>query len=314
MNRLITIVNPASANGKTGREWGKIESSLKQKLGDKLEINFTKRPEDATHLARQALELGAETIIAVGGDGTVNEVVNGFFVDDRPINPKAAFAIISRGTGKDLIKTLGISSQLDEAVETIAARSIRAIDLGKVSFVGFDGAPRQRYFVNVADLGFSGEVAERVNKSSKALGGFMTFLLGMVVTLVTYKNKKIQIKIDEQVAEELKINSVNITNGQWFGGGMWIAPEAQIDDGLFDIVVVEAMGPLGVLANTPKLYNGTIKDHPKVRYFKGKRIVVQTKERVLLDTDGEQPGLLPATFEILPRVLNCIVPLTVASL
>jgi len=308
MNRITTIVNPTSASGKTGREWHKIDSIMRGIFGHKFETCFTEGRNHATEITRECLARGTESVVVVGGDGTVNEVVNGFFIDDHPVNPTAALGIISCGTGKDFVRTLGVPPEPQAAVEMIANRKVRVCDVGKVSCMDFDGITHQRYFVNVADLGFGAEVAERVNKSSKALGGFLTFYLGLVTTLITYKNKKIRYTVDDQAPEELQVNSINIANGRWFGGGMQIAPEAQIDDGLFDIVIIQALGPLGVLTNTPRLYNGTIKEHPKVKYLKGKKIVVETEDRVLLEADGEQPGILPATFEILPKALNIIVP------
>ena len=160
----------------------------------------------------------------------------------------------------------------------------------------------------MAGLGFSAAVVERVNRTSKALGGFVSYLVGLFCTLVTYKNKSVLLQIDDTVESELVINSINVANGRYFGGGMIIAPEARADDGFFDIAVIKDITRLNVIGNVKKLYNGTLASHPLVEYYKGRKVVVTSNERVLVDLDGEQPGMLPVTFEIVPKAAKILVP------
>jgi len=268
------------------------------------EVRFTEWAGHAVELAREAAAAGCELVVAAGGDGTVNEVVNGL----AEALDRTRLGILSLGTGKDLIKTLGIPAELPQAVRVLAEGAVRRIDIGRATFIDRSGRQAQRLFVNVGDVGFSGAVVERVNRSSKALGGFLSYLGGLVTTLLTYSNKLVHITIDGRVEEIGVVNAVVVANGQYFGGGMWVAPTAQVDDGLFDIAVIGDVGKVEVIGNVPKLYRGTLASHPKVRYFRGRNVTVTSGDEVLLDLDGEQPGRAPVTFQLLPQALACMVP------
>ncbi|MGQ9561551.1 MAG: diacylglycerol/lipid kinase family protein [Candidatus Oleimicrobiaceae bacterium] len=298
------IVNPMAANGKAGRLWPAFAEMLGQVLEGDFEVHFTQWAGHAVDLAREAAAQGCELVVAAGGDGTVNEVVNGL----ADVLPQTKLAIVSLGTGKDLAKTLGIPTDPQQAVQVLTNGAVRRIDLGRASFVDRGGRQVQRLFVNVGDVGFSGAVVQRVNRSSKAWGGFLSYLGGLVTTLLTYSNKLVHITIDGGLDEIAVVNAVVVANGQYFGGGMWVAPMAQIDDGLFEVAVIGDVGKLEVIGNVPKLYRGTLASHPKVRYFRGKKVTVTSGDDVLLDLDGEQPGRAPVRFEVLPQALACLVP------
>ncbi len=298
------IVNPRAANGKAGRIWPECAEMLANVLHEGFEVRFTEWAGHAVDLARQAAAQGCELVIAAGGDGTVNEVVNGL----ADALPRTKLGILSLGTGKDLVKTLGIPADLRQAAQVLANGAVRRIDLGRASFVDGSGRQMQRLFVNVGDVGFSGAVVQRVNRSSKALGGFLSYLGGLVTTLLTYSNKLMHITVDGGLDEIALVNAVVVANGQYFGGGMWVAPMAKIDDGLFEVAVIGDVGRLEVIGNVPKLYRGTLASHPKVRYLRGKKVTVTSGDEVLLDLDGEQPGRAPVTFEVLPQALACLVP------
>lgn len=298
------IVNPMAANGKAGRLWPVCAEMLGQVLEGDFKVHFTQWAGHAVDLAREAAAQGCGLVVAAGGDGTVNEVVNGL----ADALPRTKLGIVSLGTGKDLVKTLGIPADLRQAVQVLTNGAVRRIDLGHASFVDRGGRQVQRLFVNVGDVGFSGAVVQRVNRSSKAWGGFLSYLGGLVTTLLTYSNKLVHITIDGSLDEIAVVNAVVVANGQYFGGGMWVAPMAQIDDGLFEVAVIGDVGKLGVIGNVPKLYRGTLASHPKVRYFRGKKVTVTSGDELLLDLDGEQPGRAPVTFEVLPQALACLVP------
>lgn len=305
---MLLVVNPQSADGKTGKNWPATFEVLQSVTAGKLEHIFTESPGHATAITRTAIKDGYDTIVAVGGDGTVNEVVNGFFEDGALISSASKLAIISQGTGKDLIKTLGIPSEVEHAARVIVGNAVKKIDLGRASFPDHHGVPCRRLFINVGDLGFSGAVVERVNCSSKALGGFISYLSGLFTTLLTYRNKRVRLRIDDHIDETLVVNSVNVANGKYFGGGMCIAPEASPDDGVFEIAVIGDVTRRDVVGNVKRLYSGTLARHPLVSYYKGKVVTVESSERVLIDLDGEQPGTLPVTFELLPQALSILVP------
>lgn len=297
------IVNPNSANCTTKKRWPAIEKNLRKVLGE-FAVEFTAGPNTATGLTRQALRQGFEMVVGIGGDGTVNEIVNGFFENNAPINPAAVFGIIERGTGCDFIKTVGISKEETSAIEILRGRKTRRIDVGKFSFVDHQGKTALRYFANITSFGMGGEVDKRVNRASKALGGKLSFLRAALATFLTYKNKKVRLKIDDFFDEERTIMNIAVANGQFFGAGMQVAPQAKLNDGLFDIIIMGDFNLLEAIPNLSKIYKGEHLGHPKVESYRGKKVIATSDEIVLLDVDGEQPGQLPATFEIIPHALN----------
>lgn len=301
--RAKFIVNPASANGSTGKLWDTLERAIGNEIGE-VDASFTTAANHATGLAREALDDGFEMIVAVGGDGTVNEVVNGFFDSGAPVSADAVLGVISRGTGSDFIKTMNLPKEIEDAARVLKGRAVKRCDAGRFTSRGPDGKEMERYFINIADFGVGGEAVERVNNTSKAFGGFLSFLYGTLKTLWVYKGKKVKFRIDDDSEIEQAINSVVIANGQYFGGGMQIAPEAIADDGLFDIVILDDLSFVESLLNIPKLYKGTHINDPKVTCFRGKRLVAESDEDVLIDVEGEHGGMLPAKFEIIPSSIN----------
>jgi len=301
--RTKFIVNPNSANGTTAKRWPQMQKTLKTLLGE-FAFDFTTGPNTATFLTRQALKDGFEMVVGVGGDGTVNEIVNGFFENDTPINPDAVFGIIERGTGCDFIKATGIPKDETQAMELLKGKKTKRIDVGKFSFIDHRGKETSRYFANITSFGMGGEVDERVNRSTKILGGKLSFLRAVLATFLTYKNKKVRLKIDDFFDEERTIMNIAVANGQFFGGGMWVAPQAKLDDGLFDVIIIGDLGLKESLFNMGKIYKGKHLTHPKIEFYRGKKVIADSDETVLLDVDGEAPGRLPAKFQILPRILN----------
>ncbi|MCL6580460.1 MAG: diacylglycerol kinase family lipid kinase [Firmicutes bacterium] len=302
----MAIVNPASANRTTGRVWPSISTRLRRS-GLEHDCAVTSGPGEATLLTRRALQDGYKTIIAVGGDGTTNEVVNGFFDGDRFLGEGARLGLISRGTGRDLVRTLGIPRDEDQAVERLRTGRTRRVDLGRVEFVGHDGTRQVRYFINVGDLGLGGDTVARVNRTTKAFGGFVSFLWGTLATVASYRNKDLVVTVDDQEVARGRMCIVVVANGQYFGGGMRIAPLAVMDDGLFDVVVVGDLGRLELVLNIAKVYRGAHLDHPKVRMWRGRTVGIRGAQPALLDLDGEQPGRTDAIFTLLPGLLDVIV-------
>ena len=298
------VVNPASANGATGKRWPEMAEVIRRE-GISFEHRFTDGPGHATEIARQLLKDGYDLIIAVGGDGTTNEVINGFFDHDHKlVRPEAAVSFISGGTGRDLIRTIGIPTATAEAVRHIINSPVHPIDLGRVSFLNNQGMPEVRYFINVAGLGLDGATADRVNKTSKALGGFVSFLWATVATLVLYKNQEMRITVDGQEVCNEPVTVVVFGNGRYFGSGMCVAPNALVDDGLLDIVILKDLSKINLLISLPRVYKGTHLSHPRITSLRGKSVKVEASGEALLDLDGEQPGHAPVEIEILPKAIN----------
>ena len=303
--KIAFIVNPHAAAGSAGREWPKIKTLARDRLGP-FSAHFTTGSGDAVRLTRQALRNGADIIVCVGGDGTLNEVVNGLMGEDGPIRPETMLGFIPRSTGCDLIKTVPIYRELDRALDVIKNAHTLFLDLGRIRYQGRRAKPSYRYFHNVASFGLGGEVAERANRTTKALGGFLSFLRATLVSLLTYDKKRIHLKVDNGFDGDVTVWNIAIANGQYHGGGMWVAPGARVDDGLFQVTVIGDLTLPQVFLNLPKLYNGTIYQVAQVISLVGRRIEASSDQRVLLDVDGEQIGALPVVIEMVPGAVHLI--------
>lgn len=279
-----------------------------QQAGIEFEWKFTDGPGHATRLATDAIHEGYRAIISVGGDGTLNEIVNGLVEGDRPVCPEAVIGVISRGTGCDFIKAMGIPKDVDLAVACLAGGAPKTIDLGKVRFASHNGGTDVRYFANIADVGLGGETVDRVNKTSKAMGGFASFLWGALVSLIRYRNRPARVTIDDGEPFDTSVTVLAIANGRYFGGGMKIAPFSDSSDGLLDVVLCHHFGKLEVIMNLNRLYKGTHLSHRKVEHFRARRVLVSSSHPVLLDVDGEQPGTVEAEFGIIPSAIRVCVP------
>lgn len=306
MEKMYVIVNPVSANKSTAKEWPQFEKILRAS-GYEFEAVHTERPGHATELARQALETGYKTIMSVGGDGTMNEVLNGFFRDGSPVAEDSRLVVFSRGTGCDFIRALGIKKGIEDLLAVLKRNEVKKVDVGRVDFIDTSGKKVIRYFLNVADIGIGAETANRVNKHSKLLKGFLSFMLGAVTTIALYKNKDFKVVIDGGTELNERMNSIIVANGRYFGGGMKVAPEALMDDGVFDIIILGDLSKPDLIKSFPLIYEGTHLSHPKVKQYRGSRIKVSSGGKGLIEVDGEIPGIDDAEFEILPKALNILV-------
>ncbi len=297
----VVIVNPVSADGRTGRDWPKNEPLLRRFLPP-FTVWITSGPNQATELAYQAVEQGYTRLAVHGGDGTVNEVVNGLL--GHPKVESTALAILPYGTGADLVRTLGISHSLTVAAGQARGNVVRKIDVGLARFLDLNGNPCRRHFLNVTDVGFGGDLVRYVNSHSKRWGGKFSFFRGLLVTLFQYRNKRVRIGLDDRLPFEAKVSSIVIANGQYFGGGMWVAPPARMDDGFLEVVVVGDVSRLEVLTNTRRLYRGTLAGHPKVQVFSAQTISLESEEEVFIDMDGELVGRLPVRLEVLSKKIK----------
>ncbi len=314
--RRKVIVNPASGNGRTGRTWQETEHFLRKTLGD-ADISFTRAVKDATILTSQALRDGNyDHIIAVGGDGTLNEAINGFFVNDRLINPQASLSYIPSGTGSDVAKTLGIPANKQQAIMRIAAlltdNSRQVLDVGNITHKLLDDSTFTGYFFNVASFGMSGNVVRHINRASflKRFGGTAAFYVASMLSLGQYRNTPIHLRIEQHdtlvLEERINTRLIAVANGRFFGGGMIIAPHASPNDGAFDVVIIKDLNALETAIKFQKIYTGAHLSEESVRVVRGTRITAQTEETVWIDADGEFPGKLPLTIELLPTILPFI--------
>ena len=308
--KTLTVVNPNSSNHNTGKIWPQIHISLKNTIG-RFDVAFTKHVSHATQITQDALAQGYERIIAVGGDGTYNEIVNGFFDDQQVTHPNVHLGLIPCGTGGDLRKTLGIGISLADCLPVLQGNHVQKVDLGRVWFTDVQGNQAMRHFINITSFGIGGLVDRLVNQSSKAFGGKVSFLIGTVKAIVSYRNQAVRLKVDQTFEQTLTVNNIAVANGQYFGGGMWVAPHAKIDDGLFDVVILGDFSKLDLIRDGTKIYNGRHLENKKVQSLQGRVVEAHPQEptqEVLIDMDGEHIGRLPARLEIIPKAISVIVP------
>lgn len=297
------IVNPASDQGRTRRRWREIKEALKTFIRE-FHYEFTEKPLQAIDLTREAIKSGTELVIGVGGDGTLNEIANGFFEENKIINPEAQLAIVPSGTGCDFIRSLNLPTSLKKALKVLSQAVAKRVDVGRVTYINQEGKREQRLFLNVADFGVGGEVVHEVNRKRlerKASSYFRT----LITTMIRYRSKKIKLKIDGLELPENDFLIGAVANGRIFGKGMKIAPLAEVDDGLFDLVLIRGMKFFEFLRNSWKIFTGTHLSHPKTSLWKARFLDAQPahEEKVILELDGEEVGYLPATFEIIPSQL-----------
>jgi len=250
------------------------------------------------HLARAAAERPGSLLVVVGGDGTVNEVVNGV------AGTGAEVATLPAGTGQDFARTHGIPGRFEDAVRVALDGATRTIDLGRVECAGGGS----RYFANFGSVGMSGAVARRANAMTKALGGRLTFYYALMVEFLAWRNTQVWVELDEGVRREGPLHDVIVANGQYHGGGMKLAPDARQDDGLFDVVLIGDVTKLDFATTSPKLYSGRYLSHPKVELLQSSTAAIDAASPLPLEVDGEPIGTTPARFEVVPAALRLRVP------
>jgi diacylglycerol kinase (ATP) len=265
------------------------------------ETLFSEAPGQLIELARTAVDGGAELVVAVGGDGTLNEVVNG--VAGRDVD----LATIPLGTGMDFVRTYGIPTKFDDAVRVAVGGETRTIDAGRVHYRTWAGDEADRWFANVGSVGMSGAVAQRANGMSKALGGKATFFYALTRVFLEWENTEITVTLDDGERRG-RMHDVIVANGVWHGGGMKLAPGAEPDDGFFEVVLIGDVSKLDFLTTAPKIYKGKHVHHPKVDVLRSARVEVTAAEHLPIEVEGEQVGTTPAIFEVVSRALRVRVP------
>jgi diacylglycerol kinase (ATP) len=302
---IQVILNPAAAAGTAGAHQRELVALLDRHVVD-YTLELTKERGDATVLARRALAGGATHIVAAGGDGTINEVINGFFEAGVPINPHAVFSVIPMGSGNDFLKSLGIADKMKEAILKVSEGEVRRIDVGSVAFWDAEGSPCARYFVNIADFGFSADVAAWFNAHRRAYVGKLLYFLATFAAWRTRRLYEVDAHIDGTPVHLTNVLLGVVCNGTTFGGGMKVAPRAAIDDGLFDVYLVRGVKFMKLLPMLNKVYRGEHQENDAILYFRATQIDVRvdTQSRVPLGMEGEQPGFLPASYTIMPGALN----------
>lgn len=306
---VMLICNPVSGSKRGPAILQRVRQTL-DASGVPYATEITRGRGDAIRLARSAVLAGCGAVVAIGGDGTLFEVVNGVMDPlnvGAPLHEGVAVGLVQAGRGSDFGRSAGIPSDIDSACQRLLSARTETIDLGYVRYRTFAGEENGRYFANAAGLGFDAEVTLRANSAPRLLGGTISYLGSLLTTLSTYKNKRITASLDSSEPLHGKVNSMVVANGQYFGGGMKIAPNARLTDGMFDVIVLGDLGKLDLVRNVPRVYDGSHITHPKVSVSRASRLIATSPDRLLLQADGEVLGTAPADFTIIPRVLSLIV-------
>ena len=299
----VVIVNPSSAGGSTGETWPQIASDLRSHFGSFRAV-FTKHRGDAAALANEAARKGEKLIIACGGDGTISEVANGILNSGKD----AELGILPSGTGGDFRRTLEIPARTRDAARILRTGLSVRIDAGRVSYTDQTGADATRYFVGVASCGMSTRVIERVKTDD------VSFVSALLKTAMRNAPVRLVVQIDDSHERHLVVSNLCIANARYFGGGMKIAPDAKLTDGKLDIVSIGDLSAMKIFTSAPRVYTGSHLSMPEVSHTLARKIIVRAADRntaVALEVDGELPGSLPATFQIVPDALRVRVNLSV---
>ena len=232
----------------------------------------------------------------------MNEVVNGLAGADG-----VELAIVPRGTGVDFVRTFGIPTRLEAAVEVVLRGTTRRIDLGKVGYRAWSGVSAEQYFANIASVGMSGAIAKRTNETTKTFGGKASYLWATLAVFARWQPAEVRISVDDAIRGG-RMQDVIVANGRCFGGGMRICPDASPEDGLFDVLLIGAITKADLLWTMPKIYRGTHLPHPKAELLRGRTVSVESDEPIPVELDGEQPGTTPVRLEVVPGALRLRVP------
>ena len=299
------IVNPKAASGKALRRWLGLQPVFETNVGP-ADVRITDAPNHATELAREAIRGGADLVVAVGGDGTFNEVVNGYLEKGAPLDPHASLAICPLGTGGDFRRSARIPDSPVKAIERIASLPLRKIDACEIAYSTSSGTTAERYFANVTSFGMGGEVSVAAKRNFlTAISGRAAFLWATALTFFRYRAKDVRLAFDgEPEAWDYRVIQVSVGNGSHQGGGMRVCPLARVDSGTIEVTVIEDTRTLDFLRSLPLLYSGKVYSHPKCHRIEARSMVAVSKETVLIEVDGEAVGQLPVAIAVLPGALS----------
>ncbi|OGR69102.1 MAG: hypothetical protein A2081_06245 [Elusimicrobia bacterium GWC2_61_19] len=302
----LFILNPAAGHGRAGRVWASLKEAALRLTPDSV-CAVTQSAGHAAQLAREAVARGTTKIIAVGGDGTFSETLEGVMAAPEHLRRGVTLGAIPAGSGCDLARHLGYPRGRDGLLDLLARGRARRLDAGRINYTGLGGEPRTRHFINIAAFGLAGDVAHHIKAMGKPLGGTVSYAVSSARVLLTARAKAVRLLADgEDLSGRYHLGV--LANTSSMGGGMLIAPRAADDDGLMDLVLVADMSRIALLRNFPKLYKGTHLGSPGITLRRVRRLEAASDETVYLNIDGEADGRFPAVFETLPGAVSVLVP------
>ncbi|MBW3547478.1 MAG: diacylglycerol kinase family lipid kinase [Actinobacteria bacterium] len=301
LGRPLLIVNQQAGGRKVDAVVRRLQAALAGH-GVDYDLSTTGGPGHASHMARERLEEGGRFLVAVGGDGTVHEVVNGMFVDGRTIVPQPVLGVVAAGSGCDFVRTFGLPTAPAEAAARLAGAETRALDLARIDYVDAHGSSGTRYFANIAEAGLGGATAARAAGLPRLLGPSRYFF-AFWATLPSYQPGTMRIEVDGVVAHEGRTVNVVVANGRFFGGGMHISPRSDPGDGTLELLVFTGR-KTDSFTMLPKVYRGRHVPHPSIVELRGRCIRLESEQPFTIEADGEILGTTPATVEVLPSPIR----------
>ena len=326
------IVNPKSASGLTGKNWDSLHLMIKRLFGDNIQVAFTEKSGDGTSFTTNFIKKGFKKIVAIGGDGTINEVANGFFEGDirihgnennnngndsflnqavlKPINSDVVMAVFPCGTRNVLVKSLDLPSEFGECCQNFEACKLQKIDIVSVRATNMEDHSKTaiRIFLNAAEIGIGAEIIDKAKKVRNVVNSrLISTMTGLFSTVPAYESSLCEISIDDGHENILtKMTMGVIANGKFLGGGFKAAPKANISDGLLDIVILKESSNLEMIENFLNIKDGNYTNEGDVFYRQAKKVAIKSKENrdIPITIDGEPIGILPATFEVLQNALT----------
>jgi YegS/Rv2252/BmrU family lipid kinase len=306
MSSTYFILNPAAGHGRAGRVWAALKEAALRLQPDS-ELVITERPGHACELARALAERGVTRLIAVGGDGTFSETLEGVMAAPEHLRRNITLGAVPAGSGCDLARHLRYPSDRAGLIELLARGSARPLDVGRLDYTREDGSPGRRHFINIAAFGLAGDVAHRIKAMGKPLGGTVSYAVASALAMLGARAKELRLKADgKDISGRYHLGV--LANTSSMGGGMLIAPGTSDNDGLMDLVLVSDMSRRSLARNFPKLYKGTHLGEPGITLTRLKRLEAESDETIWLNIDGEADGKFPAVFEVLPGAVKVLVP------
>lgn len=302
--KILAIINPASAGGKTAKKWPQKSSYFQKEFKNLNEI-YTKKSGDALKYAKKAVENDCPYIMAVGGDGTVNEIANGMLRAAKK-KLKSKLIVYAQGTGSDLSRSLKLPVEIEDFADLIKVGKSRKISVIRAEFCNYQGEKESRYFLNIADCGMGAVVAKKINQSKKTVDGSLSYLFKIFQTLFTYQNQELIIKADQKLIYQGKLNSAVIANGNYFGGGIKIAPAASLFNKKLNLVLLKDLSKLSLVLNLVKAYKGKHLKHPLVEQYFAKEVMISSQKTLDLELDGESVGTTDLKFEVSKKQISVL--------
>lgn len=301
--KIMAVVNPEAAGGKAAKIWLKKSEFFKKEFNNFDEI-YTEMAGDAVGIARKAVEEGYDYIMSVGGDGTVNEIINGMLSSKKK---KTKLIIYPLGTGSDLSRALNLPHNIEEFIALVKRENSKSIKAVEAEFLNHQQQREKRYFLNIADCGMGAAVVKKLNKSRKTIDGSLSYLVKIFQTLFNYQNIEMKIEADNNLIYQGKLNSAIIAHGNYFGGGIKIAPEADLFSDKLNLVLLKDFSKLGIILNLIKGYKGNHLNHPLVESYLVDKIKISAAEKAELEVDGESIGSSDAEFEISKKEISILI-------